>query len=208
MTSKINDPQEIYGNIDIYLFDQLLKGRFDNCQTVLDAGCGGGRNLHYFLRHGYDVHGVDTQIGAIEDVKALSAGLSPGNPISNFTVGGIEHMPYADSFFDLVICSAVLHFAKDHDHFKDMLNSIWRVLKPGGYLFARLASDIGIEELVMPIGAGLHHLPDGSTRYLVTEKTLLDFTRKLGGELFEPIKTTNVQNLRCMTTWCLRTTKK
>jgi tellurite methyltransferase len=198
-----NNLKELYGNIDIYLFDQLLKGRFNNCQTILDAGCGGGRNLHYFLHNGVKVYGVDADAGAVAAIKQLSAQLAPDNPTDNFTVSGLKNLPYTNNFFDLIICSAVLHFAKDHNHFDDMLRSIWRVLKPGGFFFARLASDIGIEKLVEPLGNGRYNLPDGSTRYLVNEEILIDYTTELGGELFEPIKTTNVQNLRCMTTWCI-----
>jgi len=85
-----------------------------------------------------------------------------------------------------------------------MLHSMWRVLKPGGYFFARLASDIGIESLVQNLGNGRYLLPDGSERFLVNEEMLLGYTQMLNGHLHEPIKTTNVQNLRCMTTWCLQ----
>jgi tellurite methyltransferase len=196
--------QQRYGNIDIYLFDQLLKGRYDNCRSVLDAGCGGGRNLYYFLQNGYEVYGADISPDAIKVVQQLSAQLSPQNPLSNFEVAPVEAMPFADAAFDLIICSAVLHFAQSHEHFEGMLQSISRVLKPGGYLFARLASDIGIEQHVQPTGNGRYLLPDGSERYLVNEDKLLHYTTQLGGQLHEPIKTTNVQNLRCMTTWCVQ----
>ena len=199
-----NNLQQRYGNIDIYLFDQLLKGRFDDCRKIIDIGCGGGRNLRYFLQNGYEVHGIDANSEAIEYVKQLSAELAPANPESNFVVTTAEELPYPDGFFELAICSAVLHFATSHAHFDAMLRSVWRVLKPGGFLFARLASDIGIEDLVVPLGDGVYLLPDGSTRYLVNQELLLRYTTELGAELFEPIKTTNVQNLRCMTTWCLR----
>lgn len=193
-----------FGNIDIYLFDQLLKGRFDNCHKVLDAGCGGGRNLVYFLQNGYEVYGIDQSAQAIEAVKELSAALAPANPLNNFMVSSVEDIPFGDNYFDLVISSAVLHFANSDEHFEKMLLAMWRVLKPGGYLFARLASNIGIEALVQPLGNNRFLLPDGSRRYLVTEETLLRYTSALKGELYEPIKTTNVQNLRCMTTWCVR----
>jgi len=199
-----NNLQQLYGNIDIYLFDQLLKGRFDNCHKVIDIGCGSGRNLHYFLQNGFDVYGIDPDTKAVEYVKQLSAMLAPNNPGSNFVVATAEQLPYTDNSFDLAICSAILHFARDHAHFDAMLRSIWLVLKPGGYLFARLASDIGIEDLTIPMGNGVYLLPDGSTRYLVNQGILLQYTAELNAELFEPIKTTNVQNLRCMTTWCLR----
>lgn len=198
-----NNLQQLYGNIDIYLFDQVLKGRFDHCRKIIDVGCGAGRNLPYFLQNGFEVHGVDPDPDAIGYVKQLSAKLAPGNPGSNFTVAAADNLPYPDNHFDLAICSAVFHFAKSHAHFDAMLRSVWRVLKPGGYLFARLASDIGIEDLVKPLGDGVYLLPDGSTRYLVNREILLRYIHELGAELFEPIKTTNVQDLRCMTTWCI-----
>ncbi|GAB3906786.1 class I SAM-dependent methyltransferase [Mucilaginibacter boryungensis] len=198
-----NNLKDLHGNIDIYLFDQLLKGRFDNCQTILDAGCGGGRNLHYFMSNGFNVYGIDADANAIAAVQQLSARLAPGNPVNNFVVSGLEDLPYTDNSFALVICSGVLHFATDDDHFDTMLRSMWRVLKPGGFFFARLASSIGIETLIKPLGNSRYYLPDGSIRYLVNEEALLKYTTELGGELFEPIKTTNVQNLRCMTTWCV-----
>jgi tellurite methyltransferase len=199
-----NDLRQLYGNIDIYLFDQLLKGTYDDCHQIIDVGCGGGRNMVYFLKNGYDVFGIDPDAEAVEAVKQLSATLSPSNPADNFRVADAENMPFGDAIFDLAICSAVLHFAQNNQHFEAMMQSIWRVLKPGGYLFARLASDIGIEALVRDLGNGRYLLPDGSERFLVNEQTLLRYTHKLGGQLYEPIKTTNVQNLRCMTTWCLR----
>jgi len=190
--------QQLYGNIDIYLFDQLLKGTYDNCKKVLDAGCGGGRNLVYFLRNGYEVYGIDPNPNAISAVKQLS------NAKENFVVASAENLPFYDDYFDLVISSAVLHFASSPDHFDSMIHSMWRVLKPGGYLFARLASDIGIETLVQDLGNGRYLLPDGSERFLVNQQLLLQYTGSLNARLHEPIKTTNVQNLRCMTTWCLQ----
>lgn len=193
-----------FGNIDIYLFDQLLKGTYANCRKVLDAGCGGGRNLVYFLKNGYEVYAIDPNPEAIEAVKVLAESIAPSIPQSNFKVAKAEDLPFKDQYFDLVICSAVLHFAKSEAHFDDMIRSMWRVLKPGGYLFARLASDIGIESLVLPIGKGRYLLPDGSERFLVNEQMLLSYTSSLNAKLHEPIKTTNVQNLRCMTTWCLQ----
>lgn len=200
----MNAVKEYFGDIDIYLFDQLLKGRFDHCKTILDVGCGSGRNLIYFLRNGFDVYGIDPDPSAIYRVQKLSSALNLSLPSDHFNIGVAEELPYAKDFFDLIICSAVLHFAKDQDHFEQMLNSMWNVLKPGGYLFARLASSIGIEQLIKDTGKGTWLLPDGSVRYLVDEKDLLEYTSGLNGVLFEPIKTTNVQNLRCMTTWCLQ----
>ena len=196
--------QQLYGNIDIYLFDQLLKGTYDNCEKVLDAGCGGGRNLVYFLRNSYEVYGIDPNPNAVSAVKQLSQTLTNSNSKEIFVVASAENLPFNDNYFDLVISSAVLHFANNADHFDNMIQSMWRVLKPGGYLFARLASDIGIETLVQKLGNGRYLLPDGSERFLVNQQLLLQYTESLNARLHEPIKTTNVQNLRCMTTWCLQ----
>ncbi len=199
-----NKLQQTFGNIDIYLFDQLLKGRYDHCRKIIDVGCGGGRNIVYFLKNGFEVYGIDQDANAIAHVKQLANELVPGYPTDNFKVANVEDMPFPDATFDLAICSAVLHFAENSGHFDQMLRSVWRVIKPGGFLFARLASDIGIENLVQPIGNGRYRLPDGSIRFLVSEQDLVRYTKELSGSLHEPIKTTNVQNLRCMTTWCLK----
>jgi tellurite methyltransferase len=70
--------------------------------------------------------------------------------------------------------------------------------------FCRLASSIGMETRMAPLGNGRFRLPDGSDRYLVDEPMLLERTRRLGGALVDPLKTTVVQNERCMTTWVVR----
>lgn len=196
--------QEWFGGIDIYLFDQLLKGRFVAGMRVLDAGCGQGRNLVYFLRSGYEVFGVDESREAIAQTCRLASSLASHLPKDNFRVEAVERMSLADTSFDVVLSSAVLHFAHDEQQWEAMLKEMWRVLKPGGIFFARLASTIGIEDQVELIEGRRYHLPDGSERFLVDEAMLLRVTAELGGEFVEPIKTTVVQNLRAMTTWCLR----
>jgi SAM-dependent methyltransferase len=182
--------QEQFGPIDIYLFDQLLKGRIAPGMRILDAGCGSGRNLVYLLREGYEVYGVD------QDPRAAAF-----LPEGRFRNESIESMSFPDAFADVVISSAVLHFARDDRHFRAMLDGTWRVLKPGGLLFCRLASSIGIESQIVSIAGRRFHLPDGSERYLVDEKLLCDLTEELGGRLLDPLKTTVVQNQRSMTTW-------
>lgn len=194
----------LFGEIDIYLFDQLLKGRFDDRRRVLDAGCGRGRNLAFLLRRGFDCCAVDREASAVHRVRELAAELAPGLPASNFEVAELDRLPWPDGHMDAVLCSAVLHFAQDEAHFERMLREMWRVLAPGGLFFARLASSTGLEDRIRPLGGGRARLPDGSERYLVDEPTLLSWTERLGADLLDPIKTTNVQHLRCMTTWCLR----
>lgn len=204
MTTPHLNLQDWFGSIDIYLFDQLLKARFQPQMQVLDAGCGSGRNLIYFLRTGYDVCGVDQSSESIAQVRSLAHALAPQLSESNFRVEPVEKMSFADNSFDAVISSAVLHFAQDEEHWQRMVREMWRVLKPGGIYFSRLASDIGIENKVEQIGGRRYHLPDGSDRFLVDEEFLVKTTRALGGELLEPLKTVLVHDMRSMTNWCLR----
>ncbi len=193
-----------FGQIDIYLFDQLLRGRIAPGMRILDAGCGFGRNLVYFLREGYEVFGVDADPRAIESTRRLAAALAPTLPADNFRLAAIEAMPFPDAIADVALSSAVLHFARDDNQFHVMLRGTWNVLKPGGLFFCRLASSIGMENQVRRIEGRRFLLPDGSERYLVDEAMLCHLTQELGGELIDPLKTTVVQNQRCMTTWVLR----
>lgn len=198
------DLQSAFGNIDIYLFDQLLRGRIAPGMRVFDAGCGGGRNLVYLLRSGYDVRGIDEDPAAIAATRALVRELAPHLPPDNFQVAPLESPGVPDASADLVIASAVLHFARDDAQFDAMLRGVWRVLAPGGLFFARLASTIGIESELRQLHGRRYALPDGSDRYLVDEALLLHYADALGGQLIDPIKTSVVQHQRSMTTWVLR----
>jgi len=196
--------QEQFGQIDIYLFDQLLRGRIQPGMKILDAGCGSGRNLVYFLREGYEVYGADRDPAAIGSVQRMAASLAPNLSPENFRREEVETMSFPGGFMDVVISSAVLHFARDDAHFGAMLRESWRLLKPGGLFFCRLASLIGIEKQVQPIAGRRFRLPDGSERYLVDADLLEKLTGELGGRLADPLKTTVVQNQRSMTTWVVR----
>ena len=195
--------RETFADIDIYLFDQLLRGRFDDRRRVLDAGCGDGRNLHYLLGAGFDCFGVDDDARAIDQLRQRVARVAPLVPLSQFVVGEIGALPFEDGSMDVVICSAVLHFAADASHFGRMLTDLWRVVAPGGMLFTRLASNIGLEPLIGDRAGRRLRLPDGTDRFVVDEAILVDWTARLGARLLDPIKTTNVQQQRCMTTWIL-----
>lgn len=198
------DLQQQFGPIDIYLFDQLLRGHVTRGMRIFDAGCGQGRNLFYLLKEGYEIFGVDENPRAIDAARHLARSLAPALPEDNFRLEAVEAMSFADAFADFVISSAVLHFARDNDQFDAMLRGTWRVLKPGGLFFCRLASSIGIEGQVKRIANRRFLLPDGSERYLVDEPLLMALTKDLGGQLADPIKTTVVQNQRSMTTWVVR----
>ncbi len=199
---------EIFGQIDIYLFDQILRGRIAPGSRVLDAGCGGGRNIHYLLNAGYDVSAADADPNAISEVMRLAADLNASLPPTNFRREPVEAMSFEDESMDAVLSIAVLHFALSDEQFEAMLASIWRVLKPGGLFFCRLASNIGMEFRMVQKKGRRHLLPDGTERYLVDEALLMEWTNRLGAVLLDPLKTTIVQNQRCMTTWAIRKLEK
>src|SRR6476660_5939062 len=113
--------REWFGGIDIYLFDLLLKGRITSEMKLLDAGCGGGRNLTYFFKTGFDVCGVDQSAAAIAEIRSLAAAVAPSLPAEIFRIEGVEKMSFADSTFDVVLSSAVLHFAHDESHWDQMV---------------------------------------------------------------------------------------
>jgi tellurite methyltransferase len=55
----------------------------------------------------------------------------------------------------------------------------------------------------VPRGDERYLLPDGSERYLVDDERLLELGARLGARLLDPLKTVNVQGLRCMCTWVI-----
>ena len=197
--------QQQFGQIDIYVFDQLLRGNIAPGMKILDAGCGYGRNLVYLLREGFDVSALDQSPDCVEHVRSLSTMLNTGLPDENFQVGPIDQMNYPKAFADVVICNSVLHFAHDDHHFHAMLGELWRVLNPGGLLFCRLGSRIGMN--FKAVGEGLYQIGDGSIWFLVDEAMLMSLTNQLNATLVDPLKTTIVQGNRCMTTWVLRKTQ-
>ncbi len=193
-----NNIQSELSHTDIYLIDQILKGRYKPGDHILDAGCGNGRNMYWFLQNGYDINGIDSNVVAIDQLKASYPAQS-----ERFRVASIEHSGFPAGQFDHIICSAVLHFARDTSHFQSMLAGLVNLLKPGGILFIRMTSDIGIEDKVNLQADGVYSIPDGSARFLLTRKLLADCMRQYNLSFAEPLKTTNVADERCMSTLVL-----
>jgi SAM-dependent methyltransferase len=194
--------QEQFGQIDIYVFDQVLRGNIGPGMRILDAGCGYGRNLVHLLREGCEIFALDADREGVAHVRQLAALLAPGLPPDNFQTGTIEHMPFVDAFADVVLCNSVLHFARSDAHFRAMLDELWRVLRPGGLLFTRLGSRIGMD--FPRVRGNIYSIGDGSEWFLVDARMLLDLTENLRAVMVDPLKTTIVQDYRCMTTWVLR----
>ncbi|WP_242929331.1 class I SAM-dependent methyltransferase [Pontibacter vulgaris] len=192
-----------FGDLDIYLFDQLLKGRIQKGMKLLDAGCGNGRNIHYLLQAGVEVHGADTSEAAIEKVKQLAKELAPTLPARNFIVADLATLPYPNLYFDVVTCSAVLHFAKDEQHFRSIVQELWRVIKPGGMLFCRLSTTIGLEGKLQHLQGRFYQMAHGPVWFLADENLLAELEKQMDAERLDPLKTTVVEQDRSMTTWVL-----
>jgi tellurite methyltransferase len=190
-----NNIETLLGQTDIYLIDQIMKGRYKPDEAILDAGCGSGRNMHWFLQNGFNITGIDINEAAIAELKDKHPGLRTA-----FSVLPVEKTGFTDNSFDHIICSAVLHFANSTAQFKSMLNELVRVLKPGGSLFIRMTSDIGIEDKVELIADGAYFIPDGSKRFLLNRFLLAEIIQQFNLLLIEPLKTVNVEDIRCMST--------
>lgn len=189
---------EIEG-IDIYLLDQILKERYQQNDVILDAGCGSGRNLKWFYENKFTVYGVDSLESRIEEVKEKYT-----EQHSHFSVQNLDQLQFENQFFDHVICSAVLHFAQNTQQFKRMVAELYRVLKPGGSLFIRMTSNFGIEDKVQSISDGVYYLPDTTNRFLLTSDLVAYLKETFSFTYLEPLKTVNVNNMRCMSTLVLK----
>ncbi|WP_422362216.1 class I SAM-dependent methyltransferase [Reichenbachiella sp.] len=199
-TSQLN---KYLGNIDLYLLDQVLKGNINSDAKMLDAGCGEGRNLIYFLNNGFDVHGIDQNENAIRMLQFVIGSNYAHYSKDRFQVGELSKLSFDNHEFDYVICSAVLHFAQSEDHFWQMLEELSRVLSADGTLFIRMASNIGLHGHES-LSNGRYNLPDGSQRFLLTENMVSTIIADHNYSKVEPVKTVIVENQRCMTTLVLK----
>jgi tellurite methyltransferase len=184
----------LLGNTDIYLLDQMMKGRYAPSDIILDAGAGAGRNLHWFVQQGFQVFGTDRDFTAVEALKQNY----PGLPDHRFQVAPVESLPFPSAFFNHIICCAVLHFAENEVHFGQMFGELTRLLKPGGSLFIRIATDVGLADKMRPLGNGRFRMPDGTDRFLLTKPALETLLLQHQLCLLEPFKTVLVDDLRSM----------
>lgn len=89
---------------------------------VLDVGCGRGDNLRRLVRYGGDVRGIEPSIERAHEAMTVAP-----------TVGAVgEQIPLAESGFDMIYISHVLHHAHD---VAAVLHESHRLLAPGGLLF-------------------------------------------------------------------------
>ncbi len=195
---EVTELNSLLGNVDIYLLDQILKGRFTKEMKILDAGCGEGRNAVYFIQKGYQIYGIDPNEVAVQYCRYLSKSLNPDFDTHRFQVGRLEEIPFHAEAFDVVICSAVLHFAENVGNFWQMISEINRVLKPGGIFWFRMTTGFGgMLEKSQDLNNGKFLLPDGSERFLLTQDHV-DNLEQLGFRHLENPKSVLVHGLRAM----------
>mgnify|MGYP005851572721 CR=1 FL=1 len=195
---EVTELNRLLGNVDIYLLDQILKGRFTKEMKILDAGCGEGRNAIYFINQGYQIFGIDPNEVAVQYCRYLSKSLNPEFDIHRFQVGRLEEIPFHDEAFDAVICSAVLHFAESVENFWQMIREIHRVLKPGGIFWFRMTTGFGgILEESQALEGRRYLLPDGSERFLLTQLDV-DNLEELGFRHLENPKSVLVHGQQAM----------
>ena len=140
------DLNYLLGNIDLYLLDQILKGRYEPTMRILDVGCGEGRNSQYFIRTGYDIWGIDQHPTALRLLRLAGKSLHPAFDPEKFVQADLIDIPFPNRSFDALLACSVLHFASNEDNFRQMMDELFRVLKPSGSLFIRMATNIGLPD--------------------------------------------------------------
>ena len=192
------------GNMDVYLLDQLMKGRITSGMKILDAGSGVGRNSEYFIKNNFDIFGIDLQEEAIQNAKEQIILWNADFDWERFFVANLIEIPFPDNNFDFIISSAVLHFSKDRVHFTKLFEELVRVLKPGGILFIRMTTKHTLAHLSEHLFDDVYNIPDGSTRYLLDVIYLRDLMIKIKLSFVDPFKTVNVEDVRTMAVVVLR----
>jgi SAM-dependent methyltransferase len=127
---------------------------------ALDVGCGPGSNLWFLAREGFTVAGIDGSANAIDSARERlrAEGLAASLEAADLRVGNFVRLPWEDRTFDVVIdIQAIVH--NTMPVIRSVMAEIARVLKPGGWFFARMfgPKTTGIMTGIM--------VEDGTVRY-------------------------------------------
>ena len=173
---------------DIYVLDLVLRGIIRAGASVLDIGCGGGRNLPVLAHAGARISAVDADPAAVAACTRVLA-QAPGTHacrVARLPDLGLEQR------FDAVLCIAVLHFAPDQAAFHAWADACWARLLPGGVFLARLSTRIALPEAA------------GHFAYRPTLDDIVACEQRWQATRIDPLKTTLVEERRVMSTWTLR----
>jgi ubiquinone/menaquinone biosynthesis C-methylase UbiE len=194
MDISFQNIMEQLGNTDVYLVDQMMKGRYQEGDRILDAGCGFSRNIDLFIKAGFSVIGVDHDPEKIHFCREKHPSIS-----DHFILQDLGSLSFDDGFFDHIISSAVFHFSESTAQFKSLFSEHVRVLKSGGTFFIRMTSLFGLPQgTAKSLGKGRYHLPDYGDRFLVTYPLINELKTTYNLSLLDPVKTVNVEDNRAM----------
>ena len=118
-----------YGRFEGLLAPPDLAGK-----DVLDLACAYGGKTVYHARHGSvrSIVGLETSFRKVRIATAGAARLYPGGPVS-FRRGFGEALPFEDDSFDAVLADGAFEHV---EHLPRVLDECYRVLRPGGRLYA------------------------------------------------------------------------
>src|SRR5438094_6069951 len=100
----------------------MVEAAIPPCSKILDAGCGPGVMAGKLMERGYAVWGIDFAEPMIRKARELCGS-------DQFGVGDVEHIPFPDNTFDVVVSLGVIEYLESDEQ---ALREIRRVLKPGG----------------------------------------------------------------------------
>lgn len=96
--------------------------------SVLDLGCGGGRNIEYFLTKADKVYGLDHSETSIKRASEINnKEIESGK--CQILVGDVKSLPFKDESIDIVTAFETIYF---WDGIEKCFKEIYRVLKKGG----------------------------------------------------------------------------
>ena len=188
---QYSDLNRILGNIDLHLLDQILKGRYEPTMRLLDAGCGEGRNLPYFVGNGFDAWGVDADAGALRLLRMQGKRWGAAFDPEKFVEGNLTRLPFPPVSFDAIVCCAVLHFAQDASHFFCMMDELLRVLRPGGSLFISMNTSAEQGSALFEVRSNADAASEKDF-FLLTPALLEQLISRYSFQWLEPLRTVQV----------------
>jgi SAM-dependent methyltransferase len=99
--------------------------------TILDAGCGTGKNMAFFTELGYKVEGFDYSADAVTFCHKRG--------LEQVKQGDITNIQWPDANFDVITCLDVVGSLTTEDNLR-AVGELYRVLKPGGIIIANTAA--------------------------------------------------------------------
>jgi len=160
-------------------------------KKVLDAGCGGGRNLAMLLKLGYDAVGCDLHENMVQAAqKHIEPIIGLGKARQRVLRANICHLHYEDGMFDFVLSNGVLHNVGNLHEFVCAVKEIARTLKADGTLAFNIFTNSCID--INLLGTNTEYLyitPDNLDMLLLAKEHILKILEEhhlvLQGEIVE-----------------------